>query len=155
MKALQHRSHLDFGQLVRVPGRVENEALVIMPVDGALWSLTRRRVCTSGSADGLDSTVTPSEITIKDNDDESTGIELTVTEMDVAEGGGAMDLTVMATLTGGGIRQLQTWVRLWVDSLTAIKGEGEDFTASWSQSNFLIPAGSRYSEIKNCDRKTP
>ena len=97
----------------------------------------------TGTTDGLD--VTPTEVTIADDDKEPTGITLRVTPNSVGEGDGDTVLNVKAVLTGGDRRPSDTTVTLSVEG-AALPAQGGGTTTAASADDFsfspVLPEGS-------------
>ena len=87
----------------------------------------------TGTTDGLD--VTPTEVTIADDDKEPTGITLRVTPNSVGEGDGDTVLNVKAVLTGGDRRPVDTTVTLSVEG-AALPADGGGTTTAASADDF-------------------
>ena len=100
-------------------------------------------VLITGTVDGLD--VTPTEVTITDDDDEPTGITLRVTPNSVGEGDGDTVLNVKAVLTGGDRRPIDTTVTLSVEG-AALPAQVGGTTTAASADDFsfspVLPEGS-------------
>ena len=87
----------------------------------------------TGTTDGLD--VTPTEVTIADDDKEPTGITLRVTPNSVGEGDGDTVLNVKAVLTGGDRRPVDTTVTLSMEG-AALPADGGGTTTAASADDF-------------------